>query len=495
MPCCGLPTKVNSVHATEAGAAGHEPEGTIMTIDLDPDLSPYLQGNFAPVYDELDVADLEITGELPTALTGAYLRNGPNQAFAPLGRYHLFDGDGMIHALYLDEGRARYRNRFVDGIGLQVERRAGRALFGGLSEFTFPDQAVIDEAGIMKNTANTNVIRHGGRILALMEGSRPTELSPELETRGEWDFDGQLVGSMTAHPKWDPSTGELLFFGYSPFPPFLRFHVADASGALTRSVDIDLPRAVMMHDFVATEHHVVFFDLPAVFDIEAMMSGGTSISWQPQHGARIGVLARDGSSDDVTWFEMDPFFVFHFLNGWDDGTTLVIDGCRAPRIPTAFGGDELTGSTQPLLHRWTIDLAAGTVTETQLDDRPGDFPRINQHWSGVANRYGYVAAGPWQNDDVQFTGVVKHDLESGTSELHHYGDDVEAGEAVFAPDPDGAAEDDGWLINLVFDRDRSASELVVVDARDMGSEPVARVHLPRRVPFGFHGNWMPTQGF
>ncbi|MGZ4683611.1 MAG: carotenoid oxygenase family protein, partial [Acidimicrobiales bacterium] len=349
--------------------------------------------------------------------------------------------------------------------------------------------------GIMKNTANTNVIRHAGRILALMEGAAPTELTTDLETVGEWDFDGALQGSMTAHPKWDPATGELLFFGYSPFPPFLRFHVADASGALTRSVDVDLPRSVMMHDFVCTERHVVFFDLPAVFDLDAMMSGGTSISWQPQHGARIGVLPRDGGNDDITWFEMDPFFVFHFLNGHDDGDTVVVDGCRAPRMPTAFGDEVLTEPAPPVLHRWTIDLARGRVTETQLDDRPGDFPRINMATSGTTNRYGYIAHGPWDTDLVHFDAVVKHDLEAGTTQTHHYGAGTEAGEAVFAPDPDGTAEDDGWLINFVFDRATETSELVIVDARDVEGEPVARVHMPRRVPFGFHGNWMPSRSY
>jgi carotenoid cleavage dioxygenase-like enzyme len=470
-----------------------------MAIDTDPGTdpgaNPYLQGIYAPVHDELDVDDLIVTGHIPEALTGAYLRNGANQAFTPPGRYHLFDGDGMIHAVYLDGGRARYKNRYVESRGLLAERRAGHALYGGLSEFHFPEQSVMDEAGMMKNTANTNVIRHAGRTLALMEGAPPTELSRELETIGEYDYDGRLQGSMTAHPKWDPTTSELLFIGYSPFAPFLRFHVADATGALVRSVDIDLPRSVMMHDFAATRGHIVFFDLPVVFDFDAMMNGGTSISWQPQHGARIGVLPRDGGSDDVTWFEMDPFFVFHFLNGWDDGDTVVVDGCRAPRMPTAFGDEVLTEPAQPTLHRWTIDLAAGTVTEKQLDDRPGDFPRINHARSGMTNRYGYIAAGPWETDDVRFYSVVKYDLDAGSSQVHHYGADMQAGEAVFAPDPDGSGEDDGWLINFVSNLATGASELVIVDARDMEGEAVARVHIPRRVPFGFHGNWMPDRGY
>jgi len=149
----------------------------------------------------------------------------------------------------------------------------------------------------------------------------------------------------------------------------------------------------------------------------------------------------------------------------------------------------------PLLHRWTIDLAAGQIADTPLDDRPGDFPRINMARSGQANRFGYIAHGPWDTDVAQFTSVVKYDLERGTSQVHEYGAATEAGEPVFAPDPDGTAEDDGWLLNIVFDRETESSDLVIVDARDMEGEPVARVHLPRRVPFGFHGNWMPDHSY
>lgn len=467
-----------------------------MAIDIDPDLSPYLAGNYAPVHDEIDVAELTVTGHLPEALRGVYMRNGANPAFAPLGKYHLFDGDGMIHALELADGTASYRNRFVASKGLRYEQEQGHAVFGGLSNWVMPSAEVIEAVGIMKNTANTNIVRHADRYLALMEGALPTELTRDLSTVGEYDFGGALHGSMTAHPKWDPATGELLFFGYSPFPPFVTYHVVDRSGALVRSVAIDIPAAVMMHDFVVTDANVVFFDLPAVFDANAMLSGEAFIRWQPSNGARIGVLPRDGGADDVTWIELDPFYVFHFLNGWDnpDGT-IVVDGCRAPAMPTAFGDEVVTEGARPSLHRWTIDPAAGTVREQQLDDRPADFPRLNMHRSGTANRYGYLAhATNWAGETVQFTEVVKYDLEAGTSTRHRYGDTCEAGEAVFAPDPDGSAEDDGWLLNLVFDRASGESQLVVVDARDMDGEPVARVHLPRRVPFGFHGNWMPDAG-
>jgi carotenoid cleavage dioxygenase-like enzyme len=451
-----------------------------------------LVGNYAPVHDELEVAELAVTGVLPPQLDGLYVRNGANPAFPPLGRYHLFDGDGMLHGVELRGGRAGYRNRFVESKGLRAERRAGRALFGGLGEYRLPEPELVAEAGLFKNTANTNIVRHAGRYLALMEGALPTEVDAGLATVGEYDFGGALVGAMTAHPKVDPTTGEMLFFGYSPLPPYLRYHVVDAAGRLVRSVEIDLPAPVMMHDFVVTDGHVVLFDLPASFDLEAMLAGHAFVTWRPERGARIGVLPRDGGGDDVTWIEVDPCYVFHFLNGWDgaDGT-VVVDGCRAARLPTAFGDEVLTEPVRPSLHRWTIDPAAGTVREEQLDDQWAEFPRVADSRAGLPNRYGYAGrATRWEAELVQFTGVVKWELETGRSWVHHYGDTCEAGEAVFAPDPEGTGEDAGWLLNLVYDRATDRSELVVLDAGDLDAEPVARVHLPRRVPFGFHGNWL-----
>jgi carotenoid cleavage dioxygenase len=480
--------------------------------------SPYLQGAFAPVDDELDADGLEVIGTLPEALDGTYVRNGPNPAFAPIGRYHVFDGDGMLHAVTLRGGRASYRNRWVRSAGLEAEWEAGHALFGGLSEFQLPPQDVIDRVGMMKNTANTSVVEHGGRLLALMEAARPIRMDGRLGTLGEFDFDGRLSGSMTAHPKVDPVTGEMVFFGYSPFPPYLRLHVVDAAGVLVRSVDVDLLGPVMMHDFAVSATKIVIFDLPAVFDVNAMLTGGAGIRWEPDRGARIGVIDRDElaglpegatSAADITrWIDVEPFYVFHFLNAHDAapfgkgagdaGDQVVVEGCRASRLPIAFGDEVLAETVHPTLHRWTIDPDAGTVTDEPLDDRPGDFPRVDDRFAGLRARYGYVAAtGRWGDEAIAFDSVIKHDLWNGTSEVFDYGAGSFAGEAVFAPDPtratgsDGATgeHDAGWLLNLVSSPDGS-TELVIVDAQAL--EEVARVRMPRRVPFGFHGNWVES---
>ena len=351
-----------------------------------------------------------------------------------------------------------------------------------------------------------------------MEAAHPIQVDGRLGTLGEIDFDGRLSGSMTAHPKVDPVTGEMVFFGYSPFPPFLRLHVVDASGVLVRSADVDLLGPVMMHDFAVTASKIVIFDLPAVFDVQAMLSGGAGIRWEPERGARIGVIDRaelaalpadvTSAADITCWIDVEPFYVFHFLNAHDAapfgngaggaGDHVVVEGCRAARLPITFGDDVLPEPVHPTLHRWTIDLAAGTVADEQLDDRPGDFPRIDDRFAGLPARYGYVAAtGRWGDEPIAFDSVIKHDLWNGTSEVFDYGAGSYAGEAVFAPDPtratgsDGATgeHDAGWLLNLVTSPE-GTTDLVVVDAQAL--EEVARVRIPRRVPFGFHGNWIES---
>ncbi len=464
-------------------------------LDDQPETSPFLAGLYAPVHDELDVHDLAVTGQIPPQLSGVYMRNGANPQFSPSGRYHWFDGDGMVHAVYLDGGTARYKNRWVETPGLLHERAAGHSLFGGILNFQFPPAELLEECGVFKNAANTNIITHAGKYLGLWEGGWPCEISRELDTLGLRDFDGRLTGAMTAHPKWCPETGELMFFGYDPVagPPFLRYHVADRTGALTHSTEIDIPRGVMMHDFLTTRHHSLFFDLPAVI---AATMGGESM-WQPQHGARIGVIPRHGTGDQVRWFEIDPCFVFHFLNAWDDGDTIVAYGCRMPSIDLDFEArsDAMAAAASHPgigLAKWTIDLAAGTCHEEMVHDLRSDFPRLHDDRLGLSHRYGYASAtldGPMS---LTFNGIVRYDLQTGAEVLLPFGEGTAIGEAVFAADPEGSAETDGWLMVYATDLAELRTDLCIIDARDLAAGPVARVHLPQRVPAGFHGNWMPA---
>ena len=451
--------------------------------------TPFLQGLMAPVADERDDADLTVIGEIPAGLRGMFVRTGPNQQFAPLGAYHPFDGDGMLHAVYLEGGKARYRNRWIESKGLLAERARGHACYGGMSNFQFPDRDVVAEGGMLKNTANTAMVRHAGRYFSMLEAGAPTEFDRELRTLGECDFDGKLQGPMTAHPKVDPVSGDMLFFGYSPMAPYLRYSEVDAAGQLRHSEVIDIPAPVMMHDFVVTEHYAIFLDSPAVFDLDRMLNGGDPMSWQPDNGTRLGVVPRGGTNSDVRWFEIDNCYVVHFFNAWESGNTIEIRAPRMPDMPGGFQFENPGAARVPMPWRWVIDLTTGTVTDEQTDDIAGEFPRVHEGLIGRQTRFGYACPQRTWDFEFDFEGVIKFDFGAGTSQAHYYEPSQVSGEHVFAPDPDGTAEDDGWLMSFVTDRSTERSELVILDARDVTAAPVARVQMAARVPIGFHAAW------
>jgi carotenoid cleavage dioxygenase len=397
----------------------------------------------------------------------------------------------MLHAVSLRDGTARYRNRWIETAGLRLERRAGHAVFGGLSDLSPRDPAFLGEASPLKNSANTHVVRHAGRTLCLFEVGPPTEVTPELETVGLYDFDGKLPGPMSAHPKIDPKTGEMLVFAYAMIPPYLRYFVVDASGRLVRQVDIDLPAPVMIHDFVATSEHVVFLDAPAIFDLKRIARGGSLLSWEPERGARFGVMPRDGDGDSIAWHEIDPCYVFHFMNGWSDGQRVVVDAGRLEDFPLT-GDDGPQTDTENHLTRFEIDLEAGSVSSNRIDELPGGFVQISPAVAGLENRYGYMSSfSAGLTGAFEFDSITKYDLHAGTRSRHYFGEGRYTGEMIFAPDPNGSAEDDGWILSIVYDARDDSSEFVILDAGAVEDEPVARVQLPRRVPCGFHANWFP----
>ena len=387
----------------------------------------------------------------------------------------------MIHGIEISAGRARtYRNRWVRTPSVE-EARPDLPTIGST-----PRGAVNPSSGAV------HVIDHAGRILALGEVGLPYELTAELDTVGPFTFDGELLTSMTAHPKRDPETGDLHFFGYDFGPVHLRYHRADVAGRLVQTEVIDLPRTTMMHDFNLTATRVVFMDLPVVFSTERLAMGSMPFAWEPSAGARLGVMPIGGGNAEVRWFEIEPCYVFHPLNAYDVGDRIVLDVIR---YESMFASSTIGPEGNPsALWRWVIDPEAGTVTETQLDDRPSEFPRVPNTLMGRPHRFGYGAAldGSAVDEALDTEGLVKYDLQTGSSTFHSAGPGRFPGEGVFVPDPDGAGEDDGWVLSVVYDASTECSDVIVVDARDFDAPPVATVHLPVRVPFGFHGSWLPA---
>jgi carotenoid cleavage dioxygenase-like enzyme len=437
-------------------------------------MSAFLSGNYAPVADEATVEDLEVDGLVPEALSGRYVRTGPNPFGQAPQPYHWFTGEGMVHGIHLEGGRAvSYRNRWVRTDG--IAEKAGEPAVEG------PAQPLYD-------MSNTNVVPFVGQLLSLTEGCYPYVLSPDLDTLRRWDVGGPLPHGLTAHPKVDPETGELLGFSYWFEEPYLLYHAIGPDGALASTVPITLPAPVSMHDFAITRNHVLFFDQPAVFDLGAVTETGFPFSWQPDNGARVGVLPRAGG--DVQWLDTELGYCFHPMNAYeeDDGT-IVVD---VPMQDSAYDRSGVFGRTGPRLERWTIDLSAGKVRQEVVDDLPQEFCRVNDSLLGSQHRYGYTIE---VGTDMPYDGtrVYKHDLRTAAREVHDFGPGRHPGEFVFVADPDRSGEEDGgWLLGLVHDDGRNRTSLVVLDAQDVAGRPVATVHVSRRIPYGFHGAWVPA---
>lgn len=469
---------------------------------------PYLSGRFAPVFDEISSDPLPIVGELPRDLRGTYVRNSSNPRFAPKGRYHWFDGDGMIHAISIEDGVARYRNRWVRTKAFAAETEAGCALWTGVTErpdFTNP-------RGPFKDSANTDLVYHAGKLLALwwLGGEPYVVRLPDLATCGTESF-GEKIRTVSAHPKVDARTGEMMIFDYKPYPPYLSYGVIGADGTLSHFTTLDMPGPRLQHDMAITENYSLLFDMSLMWDPELLKVGKTRVRFFRDKPSRIGVLPRYGKGEQIRWFTCSPFYMYHTINAWEEGDKIVLVGCRIeypladdPENPASQGVVPTLGFLRlaPHLHRWTLDLVTGSVREEVLDDEFTEFPRMDNRLLGRHSRYSYnprIGRVP----EMNFNGIVKYDTDRGTSETYDMPAGSYCGETTFAPrageslpssdqDKNRAREDDGYVLTFAEIGDER-SELQIFDARAVDRGPLARVQLPRRVPTGYHTYWISEE--
>ena len=442
---------------------------------------PFLSGIHAPMGEELTLADLRVDGEIPAALDGSYMRIGPNPYAPDPAGYHWFVGDGMVHAIRLKDGRASYRNRWI--------RSNELARVGGPAAAPGPRRG-------LRDNVNTNVVGIAGRPMALVEAcSYPVGFDHELSAQEYSNFAGTLDGAFSAHPHYDPATGEnhaIVYRGDEPGE--LRHVVIDAAGKVVREVAIPVEHGPSVHDCALTENYVVIFDLPVTFSMKALLGGFKfPYRWNREHRARVGLLPRDGTAEDVIWCDVEPCYVFHVANSFEDGEgKVVIDLCA---YETMFDGGMKGPNGRNLgLERWTIEPAAKTVERRTLDPAPQEFPRPDERFFGQPYRYAWSMALPDGGDPafVNETKIIAHDLETGGKQVRDFGPGRFPGEFVFVPRSDDAPEGEGWLMGLVIDTVREATELVILDTHAFTGKPVATVHVPHRVPPGFHGNWIPV---
>jgi carotenoid cleavage dioxygenase len=440
---------------------------------------PFLTGIHKPMREELTLEDLPVTGTIPAALDGRYLRIGPNPIDPDPAGHHWFTGDGMVHGVAVKDGKALwYRNRWIRS------KKVAAAM--GVPAAPGPRHG-------MSETVNTNVLAIGGRTFALVEaGSYPVELSDTLEEQTFNPFDDTLTGSFTAHPHLDPLTGEQHAIAYEATnPEVVRHVVISPEGKVIREEPIGVKHGPSIHDCAITGRYVLILDLPVTFSMKALIGGHSfPYRWNPDHRARIGLLPRNGRGDETIWVDVDPCYIFHVANAFDaaDGK-VILDACV---YNTMFADSSLGPDAKSRgLERWTIDPVAGTVERRTIDATPQEFPRPDERRFGQSYRYAWTMGLP--DADKAFIGasyLLKHDLETGTRDVHDFGEGKYPGEFVFVPASDAAAEGEGWMIGLVVDLPNETTDLVILDAQDFGSAPVASIRIPHRVPPGFHGNWV-----
>jgi carotenoid cleavage dioxygenase len=470
--------------------------------------NPFLRGPYQPVLSEYTAStpDLTVRGEIPRDLNGLYVRNSHNQLHEPIGRYHPFDGDGMLHAVHFEDGVATYRNRFIRTTGFLAEQAAGRSLWPGLTEPRRRTRRGWGSIGAMKDNAGTDVIAHAGRLLATMsQCSEPYRIDPiTLETLGVEPAWGAQVDprGVCSHFKVDNDTGEMMFFNFGETPPYMNYGIVDATNQLVHFEPIELPGPRWPHDLGITRNYTILHDLPMFFDPALLAQGQHRLRFHRDLPSRFGVLPRHGANRDIRWFEATPCYILHLSNCFEDGEEVIMDGCisldpiaNVSHLPRE-GYQRMLAmldkhNTRTRMHRWRFNLRTGQTREQFLDDEVTEFPMVANGWVGRPYRYSFntlFEKGQWL-----FSGIKRYDLATGATQRHEYGPGRYGSETQVALRRDPAADDDGYLITYVIDLPRDCSECLIFNAADIAAGPLAAIELPQRMSVGTHACWVEAE--
>lgn len=453
----------------------------------------FLQGIFQPLSEEFDVKDASVVGNVPKELNGTLLRNGPNPQYVYSKNYHLFEGDGMIHAMTFNNDQVSYKNRWIRTEKFLLEQKAGRSLFGGMRDFMACDESVQSAS---RNTANTNVVWHADKLLALNEGAPPMAMDVHnLATQGIYDFNRELQRSMMAHPKIDPLTGELLFYSYFSSSLDFIYFIANKAGQITHKEKITMPYISLMHDFAVTKNFTIFPLFPLTWDFQRIMRRETIFKWEPNLNSRFAIVPRYGTHKQVIWFEDAACLAMHVVNAYEEGENIILEMGVIDDIPEdviAFADDAVTYTTY--YTRWIFNLQTKKVIKQRLDNINMEFPRIDERWMGNKYQHAYMASTLNKQLPKNFFDSITHyDLTTDKKQTHDFGAHSIALEPVFVPRSASSAEGDGFLLSYAYREKENRSDLIILDALHVDDEPLAIIQLPHRVPYGFHGCWIPAE--
>lgn len=480
-----------------------------VTSTIRPDSEhPFLRGPYAPMYNEYvaDTESLRVIGEIPRDLHGIYVRNSHNPVHESIGIYHPYDGDGMLHSMHFEGGRATYRNRFIETTGYLAERGAGRSLWPGMLSPHLQARRGWGSIGAMKDNAGTDVIGHAGKLLAAMsQGSEPWRIDPvTLETLGaDGNWARSLPDGIASHFKVDPRTGEMMFFNYPERWPYMNYGVIDRNNQLVHYVPIELAGPRWPHDIGITENYSILHDLPFFFDPAALARGERKLEFHRELPARFGIIPRHGDSSQIRWFEGSSCHILHLTNCYEKGDEIIMDGCimrnpQKPRVGETSGDvhavyakirKHLAKHSNPTnMYRWRFNLKTGQTHEEAIDDEITEFPACSNDYVGRPYRYSYN--GIYEEGEWLLKGIKRFDMDGGHTQRHEYGAGRYGSEPQIARRIGAKAEDDGYVLSFVTDLIADRSECLILDASDIAAGPIAQIILPQRIPVGTHACWV-----
>ncbi len=453
----------------------------------------------------------EIEGKIPPELSGTLFRNGPGLLdIGDSAINHPFDGDGMISAFSFKDGKAHYRNRFVQTQAYLEEQEAGEILYRGVFGTQKPGGLLNNAFDLrLKNIANTGVIYWGDKLLALWEAAEPHCLDPKtLDTLGIDYLDGIIEpgDSFAAHPWIDPSCE---FDGGAPCLVNFRvepglsskitlFEIAP-DGKLLRCHSHTVPGFSFIHDFIITPKYAIFFQNPVSFNplpfLFGMCGAGECVQFQPDKLTNIILIPRDPNNQEVKTFSVESGFVFHHANAFERGNEICVDSIAYQSLSqvqpdTNYKEVEFDRLDPGQLWRFTLNLEDGTVKRQMLESRCCEFPTHNPDKVGREYRYLFIGAIPEDiGSNAPLQAILKLDLKTGKRETHSFAPSGYVSEPIFVPKPNTDKEDAGWILTLVYDGKKHRSTLAILDGENLAGNPVALLHLKHHVPYGLHGSW------
>ncbi len=476
--------------------------------------TPSFTGFNTPSRIEADIADLVHTGEIPRELSGAFYRVQPDPQFPPrLGDDIAFNGDGMITRFHFHDGQCDFRQRWAKTDKWKLENEAGKALFGAYRNPLTDDESV---KGQIRSTANTNAFIFGGKLWAMKEDSPSLVMDPAtMETFGFEKFGGKMTGeTFTAHPKIDPKTGNMVAIGYAASglcTDDVTYMEISPSGELIREVWFKVPYYCMMHDFGVTEDYLVLHIVPSIGSWERLEQGKPHFGFDTTMPVYLGVIPRrdEVSAGDIRWFKRDNCFASHVMNAWQDGTKIHFDIPEAknnmfPFFPDVHGAPFNGMEAMSYLTRWTVDLASNSdefESVTKLTETAGEFPRIDDRFTGLPYRYGWMLEMDYKRP-VELKGgsaggllmncLCLIDHQTGKEQHWWCGPVSSLQEPCFIPRSADAPEGDGWIVQVCNRLEEHRSDLLLFDALDIEKGPIATIQVPIRLRFGLHGNFAPA---